>query len=274
MELEILPRDAAPEASQPSSTGSPPTSASSPTSRRGRREPDAPRRVRRTNRRGRHVVRPRAPRDRRPRRRVAVDNAYGVAFHSTVLGRLGVDDGDIEAMRSGDERVTPCWPPCMRSPGRSSSTGARSTRASSSGPTRRPDRRRTCSSSSPSAPSPASWARRQSRWSRRARRVPAAPGVELTGSPARAQRCDPCGSISCSTAWPCRRPKTPIVPSPSKASRTSRRSRSTRSVNWVCRSLGSSTPARHEPARPRRSGTVRCTAVSQRRMASLRTTIP
>jgi len=34
---------------------------------------------------------------------VAVDNAYGVAFHSTVLGRLGVDDGDIEAMRSGDE---------------------------------------------------------------------------------------------------------------------------------------------------------------------------
>ena len=34
---------------------------------------------------------------------VAVDNAYGVAFHSTVLGRLGVDDGDIEAMRGGDE---------------------------------------------------------------------------------------------------------------------------------------------------------------------------
>ena len=34
---------------------------------------------------------------------VAVDNAYGVAFHSTVLGRLGVDDCDIEAMRSGDE---------------------------------------------------------------------------------------------------------------------------------------------------------------------------
>ena len=32
---------------------------------------------------------------------VAVDNAYGVAFHSTVLGRLGVDDAEIEAMRAG-----------------------------------------------------------------------------------------------------------------------------------------------------------------------------
>ncbi|MBO3747017.1 hypothetical protein J5X84_13145 [Streptosporangiaceae bacterium NEAU-GS5] len=34
---------------------------------------------------------------------VAVGNAYGVAFHSTVLGRLDVDNGDIEAMRSGAE---------------------------------------------------------------------------------------------------------------------------------------------------------------------------
>jgi alkylhydroperoxidase family enzyme len=32
---------------------------------------------------------------------VAVDNAYGVAFHSTVLGRLGVADTEIERMRSG-----------------------------------------------------------------------------------------------------------------------------------------------------------------------------
>jgi alkylhydroperoxidase family enzyme len=32
---------------------------------------------------------------------VAVDNAYGVAFHSTVLGRLGVADDEIERMRSG-----------------------------------------------------------------------------------------------------------------------------------------------------------------------------
>jgi alkylhydroperoxidase family enzyme len=34
---------------------------------------------------------------------VAVDNAYGVAFHSTVLGRLGVDESDIDAMRGGRE---------------------------------------------------------------------------------------------------------------------------------------------------------------------------
>jgi len=31
---------------------------------------------------------------------VAVDNAYGVAFHSTVLGRLGVQDTEIDKMRS------------------------------------------------------------------------------------------------------------------------------------------------------------------------------
>lgn len=34
---------------------------------------------------------------------VAAGNAYGVAFHSTVLGHLGVDQGDIEAMRHGAE---------------------------------------------------------------------------------------------------------------------------------------------------------------------------
>jgi alkylhydroperoxidase family enzyme len=34
---------------------------------------------------------------------VAVDNAYGVAFHSTVLGRLGVGEDDIDAMRQGAE---------------------------------------------------------------------------------------------------------------------------------------------------------------------------
>jgi len=34
---------------------------------------------------------------------VAVDNAYGVAFHSTVLGRLGVGEDDIETMRQGSE---------------------------------------------------------------------------------------------------------------------------------------------------------------------------
>src|SRR5262245_38624988 len=32
---------------------------------------------------------------------VAVDNAYGVAFHSTMLAALGVDERDIDVMRAG-----------------------------------------------------------------------------------------------------------------------------------------------------------------------------
>ncbi len=32
---------------------------------------------------------------------VAVDNRYGVAFHSTVLANLGVGEGDLAAMRAG-----------------------------------------------------------------------------------------------------------------------------------------------------------------------------
>jgi alkylhydroperoxidase family enzyme len=32
---------------------------------------------------------------------VAVDNRYGVAFHSTVLGSLGLDEAEIERMRDG-----------------------------------------------------------------------------------------------------------------------------------------------------------------------------
>jgi alkylhydroperoxidase family enzyme len=38
---------------------------------------------------------------------VAVDNAYGVAFHSTMLRNLGVDAEDIDAMRSGSEPTDP-----------------------------------------------------------------------------------------------------------------------------------------------------------------------
>jgi alkylhydroperoxidase family enzyme len=33
---------------------------------------------------------------------IVVDNRYGVAFHSTMLGRLGVDDAEIERMRRGE----------------------------------------------------------------------------------------------------------------------------------------------------------------------------
>ena len=38
---------------------------------------------------------------------VAVDNAYGVTFHSTVLSALGVDTADLDAMRAGDEPSDP-----------------------------------------------------------------------------------------------------------------------------------------------------------------------
>jgi alkylhydroperoxidase family enzyme len=44
---------------------------------------------------------------------VAVDNQYGVAFHSTVLGRLGVDEAEIERMRTGhapsDDRLAAAY---------------------------------------------------------------------------------------------------------------------------------------------------------------------
>jgi alkylhydroperoxidase family enzyme len=38
---------------------------------------------------------------------VAVDNAYGVAFHSTILATLGVDELEIDAMRVGSEPTDP-----------------------------------------------------------------------------------------------------------------------------------------------------------------------
>jgi alkylhydroperoxidase family enzyme len=38
---------------------------------------------------------------------VAVDNAYGVAFHSTMLAALGVDEAEIDAMRAGSEPSDP-----------------------------------------------------------------------------------------------------------------------------------------------------------------------
>jgi alkylhydroperoxidase family enzyme len=38
---------------------------------------------------------------------VAVDNRYGVAFHSTVLGRLGLADAEIERIRGGQPPSDP-----------------------------------------------------------------------------------------------------------------------------------------------------------------------
>jgi alkylhydroperoxidase family enzyme len=38
---------------------------------------------------------------------VAVDNAYGVAFHSTVLARMGTSEADLDAMRGGRPPLDP-----------------------------------------------------------------------------------------------------------------------------------------------------------------------
>ncbi len=38
---------------------------------------------------------------------VVVDNRYGVAWHSTVLGRLGVEEAEIERMRAGQAPAEP-----------------------------------------------------------------------------------------------------------------------------------------------------------------------
>ena len=38
---------------------------------------------------------------------VAVDNQYGVAFHSTILGSLGMDAGDIDKIRLGEAPADP-----------------------------------------------------------------------------------------------------------------------------------------------------------------------
>ena len=38
---------------------------------------------------------------------VAVDNRYGVAFHSTVAARLGVGEGDLALMRAGSPPEDP-----------------------------------------------------------------------------------------------------------------------------------------------------------------------
>ncbi len=57
---------------------------------------------------------------------VAVDNRYGVAFHSTMLAGLGLDDGDIDAMREDAPHRARAQPPRTSSPARSRSDEARS----------------------------------------------------------------------------------------------------------------------------------------------------
>ena len=66
---------------------------------------------------------------------VAVDNAYGVAFHSTVLGALGVEADDIDAMRAGSEPNDPSTLLSTPSHATSRSTAARSPTTWCVGPT-------------------------------------------------------------------------------------------------------------------------------------------
>ena len=56
---------------------------------------------------------------------VAVDNGYGVAFHSAMLSRLGVVDEEIEAMRAGDEPADPTQAAVYAFAGRSRSIAVR-----------------------------------------------------------------------------------------------------------------------------------------------------
>ena len=73
---------------------------------------------------------------------VAVDNAYGVAFHSTVLGSLGVDDADIDAMRAGTEPTDPVHAAVYAFARSVTVDRGRSPTPSSNAPTRRADRHR------------------------------------------------------------------------------------------------------------------------------------
>ena len=258
MELEIFPRDAAPEASQPildgiaADLGFVPnlaaTVAASPTLLAG---------FDGLRRRGRHVVRPRTARS-PARRRVAVDNA--TASRSTPPCSAAWATMARASRRCGaaTNRTTP-HAAGMRSPGARPRLG-RGRRG------RRPAARHAGLTDADLLQLVAECAFASlvglvdtSRGSRRARRVPAAPGVELTGSPARASvaiRAAPSRAARPGRAGG-RRPRS----SPHRARRRGRHAgRAVRGRSTGCGSLGSSTPARHEPTR-RRSGTVRCTGV-------------
>ena len=68
---------------------------------------------------------------------VAVDNHYGVAFHSTVLGTLGVDEADLSGCAMASPPRTTSSPRPTTSHGRSSSAAARSTTSYRSRPASR-----------------------------------------------------------------------------------------------------------------------------------------
>jgi hypothetical protein len=101
----------------------------------------------------------------------AVDNAYGVAFHSMALGRLGVDDAEVERMRAGrppaESRLTAVHAFArVVALGRGKVTASSSARAPTRGTTRRKSSR-----SSPSARSRGSSARTAAESSDDAQRI-------------------------------------------------------------------------------------------------------
>ena len=68
---------------------------------------------------------------------VAVDNAYGVAFHSTMLATLGVAEPDIDAMRAGTEPTDPVSAAVHAFAARSCCSGGRWATTLSGGPATR-----------------------------------------------------------------------------------------------------------------------------------------
>ena len=109
---------------------------------------------------------------------VAVDNHYGVAFHSTVLAGLGLDDADIERIRAGRVPADPKRAATPRSPARSRSDAGRPTPPSGA---RRPPARagRRSSRSSRKVPWPVSSAYSTTSPATSAGRVPRSAGLEL-----------------------------------------------------------------------------------------------
>jgi hypothetical protein len=128
---------------------------------------------------------------------VAVDNRYGTAFHSMVLGRLGVDEAEVERMRAGE-------PPTETAPRRRPRLRARRRPRPRQGRRRarrcarrvRPRHRADPRARRRVHVRGARRRRRQPRGSRAARRVPRAARLELTTADGRpAARCGRVGHV-------------------------------------------------------------------------------
>ena len=94
---------------------------------------------------------------------VAADNRYGVAFHSTVLGSLGVADDEIATMRQGAEPADPRTSAVYALAREVVLSRGKVAASTSTAPWRPGSRSPTCSTSSPSAPSRA-WSAPSTTW--------------------------------------------------------------------------------------------------------------